>query len=376
MYESSLYRDDVVLKALAAKDYDTVNINAGAASDNMISCNEELSTLKPVPQSLITKNTVIENLSNISLACGDESESECCHHRIHQKIQLILAKSKAVVAGQDIVIKTDPNRLSMMVTKGEVESICNKKDVDSTLCFEVLKPNPTIAKLDFTGLANFLINYTSRNISDVLKEIKLYESNTTDLQTIKLCEELYDLSLFSDDHALKALAAKNYDSVNFKVGGTLENIVTCNEELSTMKPVPQSLIAKNNAYYLLASTAAKERKSKKICVSEQFVLFSLSHIGIHLDKSISAAVTRVEFLSPTSPSLQQMKPLPASVVNGSGIKVSDPSPQLPMPPTLASSSITTAGGPPALTPAPPSKLMFSRVCRDTGLGGRCVYEKN
>ncbi|CAF2071010.1 unnamed protein product [Brassica napus] len=137
-------------------------------------------------------------------------------------------------------------RLSMMVTKGEVESICNKKDVDSTLCFEVLKPNPTIAKLDFTGLANFLINYTSRNISDVLKEIKLYESNTTDLQTIKLCEELYDLSLFSDDHALKALAAKNYDSVNFKVGGTLENIVTCNEELSTMKPVPQSLIAKNN----------------------------------------------------------------------------------------------------------------------------------
>ncbi|KAG2248836.1 hypothetical protein Bca52824_088464 [Brassica carinata] len=183
-YESSLYRDNLALKALAAKDYDTVNINAGAASDNMISCNEELSTLKPVPQSLITKNTV--------------------------------------------------------------ESICNKKDVDSTLCFEVLKPNPTIAKLDFTGLANFLINYTSRNISDVLKEIKLYESNTTDLQTIKLCEELYDLSLFSDDHALKALAAKNYDSVNFKVGGTLENIVTCNEELSTMKPVPQSLIAKNN----------------------------------------------------------------------------------------------------------------------------------
>ncbi|KAF2543669.1 hypothetical protein F2Q68_00032678 [Brassica cretica] len=32
-----------------------------------------------------------------------------------------------------------------------------------------------------------------------------------------------------------------------------------------------------------------------------------------------------------------------------------------MPPTLASSSITTAGGPPALTPAPPSKLMF-RLC--------------
>ena len=67
MYGSSLYRDDVALKAFAAKDYDTVNINAGAASDNMITCNEELSTLKPVPQSLITKNTVTENLSNIVL---------------------------------------------------------------------------------------------------------------------------------------------------------------------------------------------------------------------------------------------------------------------------------------------------------------------
>ena len=62
----------------------------------------------------------------------------------------------------------------------------------------------------------------------------------------QICEEMYNLSLIWDDHALKALAAKNYDSVNFKVGGTLENIVTCNEELSTMKPVPQSLIAKNN----------------------------------------------------------------------------------------------------------------------------------
>lgn len=31
MYERSLYRDDVALKALAAKDYDTVNINAGVA---------------------------------------------------------------------------------------------------------------------------------------------------------------------------------------------------------------------------------------------------------------------------------------------------------------------------------------------------------
>ncbi|WZZ25458.1 hypothetical protein YC2023_008859 [Brassica napus] len=122
----------------------------------------------------------------------------------------------------------------MMVTKGEIESICNKKDVDSTLCFEVLKPNPTIVKLDFTGLANFMINYTSRNVSDATRRI--YR---------QICEEMYNLSLIWDDHALKALGAKDYDSVNFNVGGTLGNMITCNEELSTMEPVPQSLIAKN-----------------------------------------------------------------------------------------------------------------------------------
>ncbi|CAH8360131.1 unnamed protein product [Eruca vesicaria subsp. sativa] len=104
--------------------------------------------------------------------------------------------------------------------------------------------------MDFTGLANFLINYTSRNVSGVLKEIKLYEGNTTDLQTIKLCEEMDDESLFGDDLALKALAAKDYDTVNINVGGTLGNMITCNEELSTMKPVPQSLIAKNTLVML------------------------------------------------------------------------------------------------------------------------------
>ncbi|CAN7109576.1 unnamed protein product, partial [Brassica rapa subsp. narinosa] len=206
MYERSLYRDDVALKALAAKDYDTVNINAGVA--------------------LGQYDYVQWGIVNIEASTTILDHKEYCHRK---SVNIVLRALECFIRKES-----------------EIESICNKKDVDSTLCFEVLKPNPTIAKLDFTGLANFMINYTSRNISDVLKEIKLYESNTTDLQTIKLCEELYDLSLFSDDHALKALAAKNYDSVNFKVGGTLENIVTCNEELSTMKPVPQSLIAKNN----------------------------------------------------------------------------------------------------------------------------------
>lgn len=55
---------------------------------------------------------------------------------------------------------------------------------------------------------------------------------------------MYDLSLLWDGHALKSLAAKDYYTVNSKVGGTLGNMITCNEELSTMKPVPHSLITK------------------------------------------------------------------------------------------------------------------------------------
>ncbi|XP_013625000.1 PREDICTED: uncharacterized protein LOC106331228 [Brassica oleracea var. oleracea] len=158
-------------------------------------------------------------------------------------------------------------RFSMMVTEDEIESICNRKDVDSTLYFEVLKPNP---KLDFIGLAIFLINYTSRNVSDTLKQLKLYESNTTDWQTIKLCKEMYESSLYRDDFALKALAAKDYDTVNINAGVASDNMITCNEELSTLKPVPQSLITKNTVIENLSNIVLTIlecfiRKESRLC---------------------------------------------------------------------------------------------------------------
>ncbi|KAL0697607.1 hypothetical protein Bca4012_053729 [Brassica carinata] len=139
-------------------------------------------------------------------------------------------------------------RFNMMVTKGEIESICTKEDVNHSLCFEILKLTPEIAKLDFYGLAKFLINYQTRNTSDTLKQIKMFEGNTTgaDLKTVQLCEEMYDDSLFHNDRALKVLATKDYDSLNTEVGFTLSYMNTCNDGLSTMKPVPQVMIKKNS----------------------------------------------------------------------------------------------------------------------------------
>lgn len=146
-------------------------------------------------------------------------------------------------------------RFNMMVTKRDIESICNKENINHSLCFEILKPTLEITKLDFSGLANFLINYQSRNTSDTLKQIKMFEGNTTgaDLKAVQLCEELYDDSLFHSDRALKVLATKDYDSLNIEVGFTLAYMDTCNDGLSTMKPTPQVIITKNSEISSMSS---------------------------------------------------------------------------------------------------------------------------
>ncbi|CAN6901792.1 unnamed protein product [Brassica oleracea] len=139
-------------------------------------------------------------------------------------------------------------RFSMMVTKGEIEAICTKENLNHSLCFELLKPTPEIATLDFSGLAKFLITYQARNTSDTLKQIKLFEGNTTgtDLQTVQLCVQLYEDSLFHNDRALEVLATNDYDRLNVEVGFTLSYMFTCIDELSTMKPIPQVLITKSS----------------------------------------------------------------------------------------------------------------------------------
>ncbi|XP_020870623.1 uncharacterized protein LOC110225379 [Arabidopsis lyrata subsp. lyrata] len=84
-------------------------------------------------------------------------------------------------------------RFSTMVTKDEIHFICTQQDINSSLCFEVLKPNPKIARLDFSGLFKFLFNYQVRNILDTLMQFKLLGGYTRDIESkYSVCIEVYE----------------------------------------------------------------------------------------------------------------------------------------------------------------------------------------
>ncbi|ESQ54226.1 hypothetical protein EUTSA_v10027044mg [Eutrema salsugineum] len=123
------------------------------------------------------------------------------------------------------------------------KSICTKKDMDinSSLCFEILKATPETAKSDLPSLVKFLIDYQSRNVSDTLKQIKLFRGNTTDMRKMKDCEQLYEGALAGIDDSPNSLAAKDYYLAHLYNAGTFPNMHTCIDTLSTMKPVPEVL---------------------------------------------------------------------------------------------------------------------------------------
>ncbi|WZZ09358.1 hypothetical protein YC2023_095279 [Brassica napus] len=151
------------------------------------------------------------------------------------------------------VVSSSYGNFSTMVTKDEINIICTKEYVNSSLCFELLKSIPKISALDFNGLTKFLIKYQSRNVSDALNQIKMYAGNATDLQTIDLCVRLYENTLYDTDHILKALAAKKYFIVNIYITGLDANMGICREELVVMKPRLEVLITrnKNTLYFTL-----------------------------------------------------------------------------------------------------------------------------
>ncbi|CAH8322435.1 unnamed protein product [Eruca vesicaria subsp. sativa] len=138
-------------------------------------------------------------------------------------------------------------RFNMMVTKDDIKRICTKKDINSVLCFEILKLTPETAPLDFSCLAKYLLDYQYRNISDALEQFKLAERNTTNLQAIKLCEELYGNVLYDKNKTLSALADKDYDMFNMYTGATGTEMHTCSDELSKVKPIQQVLITRSLA---------------------------------------------------------------------------------------------------------------------------------
>ncbi|KAG7594601.1 Pectinesterase inhibitor domain [Arabidopsis thaliana x Arabidopsis arenosa] len=145
-------------------------------------------------------------------------------------------------------------RFSTMVTKDEIHFICTQQDINSSFCFEVLKATPEIARLDFSGLAKFLLNYQAQNISDTLKQFKLSGGYTRDTESkYSVCIEVYEDALDNRDRALKYLAAKDYDSLNTMVSATMTDMFTCTDDLSTMKPIPKLFITKSNVISDLSS---------------------------------------------------------------------------------------------------------------------------
>ena len=145
------------------------------------------------------------------------------------------------------VLSSSYGNFSMMVTKNEINNICTKKYVNSSLCYELLKSTPKIATLDFSGLVKYLIKYQSHNVSDAMNQIKLSAGNATDLQTIDLCVRLYENVLYdTDHHILTALAAKKYFNVHVYISGSNANIGTCRDELVEMKPRLEVLITRSN----------------------------------------------------------------------------------------------------------------------------------
>ncbi|KAL1188659.1 Pectinesterase inhibitor 1 [Cardamine amara subsp. amara] len=147
-------------------------------------------------------------------------------------------------------------RFSMMVTKDEIHAICTKKGVNSSLCFEILKPTPEILALDFSGLIKFLINYESRNVSDTLNQLKLFAENTTSTDyrsTYRECVQLYEMAVDDFDTSLKALAAKDYDGLNLGIGASLTEMDTCEDDLLTINPLPHFFIKRGTLIKNLCS---------------------------------------------------------------------------------------------------------------------------
>ena len=138
-------------------------------------------------------------------------------------------------------------RFNTLVTKDQIHTICTKQEINSSFCFQVLNTNPEIAKLDFPSLFKFVLNYQAQNISDTLKQFKLSGGYTPGVESqYSLCIKLYGWAFDNRDSILRYLAAKDYNSVSTMIGGTLEDMFTCTDDLSTMKPVPQFFMTESN----------------------------------------------------------------------------------------------------------------------------------
>lgn len=76
----------------------------------------------------------------------------------------------------------------MKVTKDKIETICTQDPtINSTYCFEILKPTIKIATLDLSGLAKYLINYQSQKYFRYAATIKGVQKQKQRISALNRC---------------------------------------------------------------------------------------------------------------------------------------------------------------------------------------------
>ncbi|CAA0192030.1 unnamed protein product [Arabidopsis thaliana] len=180
------------------------------------------------------------------------------------------------------------------------------------IVFQVLNANPEIARLDFPSLFKFVLNYQAQNISDTLKQFKLSGGYTPGVESqYSLCIELYGWAFDNRDSTLRYLAAKDYNSVSTMIGGTLEDMFTCTDDLSTMKPVPQFFMTESNLIKELSKILAVILecfiKALKIDLDFWKSLFpvALAHTIGHVEAIVSMSKVVVSFTHTSSKAVRQ-----------------------------------------------------------------------
>ncbi|KAL0730998.1 hypothetical protein Bca4012_027092 [Brassica carinata] len=147
-------------------------------------------------------------------------------------------------------------RLSLAVTKGEINTICTGTK-NPSFCFKLFKSDPHMKKLDLFGVTKFLIKYGHHEALNTHKLLQLHAESITDPYIKKgyiLCSKHFEDTLEPFDSALKSLAAKDTLSLNLDISAAIDSAETCKDDFEDVhiKLDPQILM-KINAFQYLCS---------------------------------------------------------------------------------------------------------------------------
>ncbi|ESQ30782.1 hypothetical protein EUTSA_v10012028mg [Eutrema salsugineum] len=144
-----------------------------------------------------------------------------------------------------LLVASSYGRFSMKLSLDEVSTICSRHTKPS-FCLEFFKSiTPGINNLNISDTAKFLINYVSRDALEAQKQFKALVNSTIDPQSKNVyaqCSDNYGSSSLNDlNDAIKALAAKDYATLNIEISAAMTNGVSCTDELPSVEPISPQL---------------------------------------------------------------------------------------------------------------------------------------